>query len=525
LSVVAADVNRDGNLDLLVAIGSTYDISPIGVLLGKGDGTFYEAVTYGTVGTGAMALAVADVNADDMLDALIANSGFSPVGAAEAAVLLGNGDGTFQAGVNYDTNGSTPRAIGVADLNGDKLPDLVMTQCAVTGCGNGEMVAVLLHVGDAPTTTTLASSLNPSAYGKSITFTAEVQSLSSVPVGNVKFFDGSTELGSAMLVAGTATISTSKVRVGSRSITAVYQGSTRFKSSGSTVLTQVVYKTSTSVSLTSSRNPAFVRQSVAYTATVVSKFGGVITGYVLFTVSNGPTYTSALTQGKAVWNTSFSNIGARTVTAAYLGDANNLASNSTSLNQSVVFRTTMSLSSSPNPSFVGQAINLTANISSGSGIIPDGEVISFSDGIKIYGTAALKDGKASIVITSIPAGSRYIRATYVGDQTFSANFASIQQVVQRYPTSTAITANVNPSVIGQAVIFTATVMTSSVIAPSGWVTFKDGEKVVGVRALQGSKAVLTLGSLSAGTHSITARYAITPTWAPSNSAPLNQVVH
>ena len=56
------------------------------------------------------------------------------------------------------------------------------------------------------------------------------------------------------------------------------------------------------------------------------------------------------------------------------------------------------------------------------------------------------------------------------------------------------------------------------------VTFKDGAATLGVQRLIGGKANLTLSSLTKGTHSITAIYAVTPTWTASESAVLLEVV-
>ena len=96
-SVAVADVNRDGKLDLVVV---NQDNSTVSVLLGKGDGSFSGALVYASGGLISSSVAVADVNADGALDIVVAsrndNNGNGSVG-----VLLGNGDGTFQA-VTYD---------------------------------------------------------------------------------------------------------------------------------------------------------------------------------------------------------------------------------------------------------------------------------------------------------------------------------------------------------------------------------------------------------------------------------------
>ncbi len=96
-------MNGDGKPDIWCAnFGGT---SSIGVLLGNGDGTFQPATMITNIGSIAEvnALAVADVNGDGKLDLIVATCCESN-GDAEAAVLLGNGDGTFRAPLFSDAN-------------------------------------------------------------------------------------------------------------------------------------------------------------------------------------------------------------------------------------------------------------------------------------------------------------------------------------------------------------------------------------------------------------------------------------
>jgi len=158
-SVAVADVNGDGKPDLAVAnLCLTEYNCPnglVGVLLGNGDGTFQTAVTYGSGGYYAMSVAVADVNGDGKPDLVVANnctSGDFSNGCTDPSgtvgVLLGNGDGTFQAAVTYGSGGYYSSSVAVADVNGDGKPDLVVAnECADTSCTNGS-VGVLLGNGD-----------------------------------------------------------------------------------------------------------------------------------------------------------------------------------------------------------------------------------------------------------------------------------------------------------------------------------------------------------------------------------------
>ena len=154
-SIAVADMNGDGHPDLLVAnqcAGSNCQNGGIGVLLGNGDGTFQPAVTYNSGGVEASSVAVADVNGDGKLDLLVANICVTPDNCSygSAGVLLGNGDGTFQAAVTYNSGGVDTYSIAVADVNSDGMPDLlVANQCASSSsCANGGSVGVLLGNGD-----------------------------------------------------------------------------------------------------------------------------------------------------------------------------------------------------------------------------------------------------------------------------------------------------------------------------------------------------------------------------------------
>ena len=140
-SVAVADVNGDGKPDLIVANRSDYNV---GVLLGNGNGTFQAEQTFSTgVGSVPFSVAVADVNGDGKPDLIVVNEGNNAV-----AVLLGNGNGTFQAQQTFSTGaGSNPFSVAVADVNGDGKPDLIVANHntnnvgVLLGNGNGTFQA------------------------------------------------------------------------------------------------------------------------------------------------------------------------------------------------------------------------------------------------------------------------------------------------------------------------------------------------------------------------------------------------
>ncbi len=134
LSLVAADLNRDGKIDLVVGISSVS--GDISVLLGNGDGTFQPYASYFTAGSQAYSVAVGDFNHDGILDVVIANSG-----AESVSVLLGKGDGTFLPHLDFPV-GNSALGVTVGDFDGDGNLDLAASNY------ESNSVSILLGRGD-----------------------------------------------------------------------------------------------------------------------------------------------------------------------------------------------------------------------------------------------------------------------------------------------------------------------------------------------------------------------------------------
>jgi hypothetical protein len=156
--VAVGDLNGDGKLDLAVATtgagcGNGCPQGFVAVLLGKGDGTFNKAKNYSTGGFDAIGwVAIADVNGDKKPDLLVANycateCSFPPA-QGSVGVLLGKGDGTFRAAKTYPSGGDGAVSVAVADLNKDGKPDLLVANCGPLACGPGGNVAVLIGNGN-----------------------------------------------------------------------------------------------------------------------------------------------------------------------------------------------------------------------------------------------------------------------------------------------------------------------------------------------------------------------------------------
>ena len=145
LSAAAADLNGDGILDLVSAVPCSSGCNgegSVAVQLGEGNGTFQWTVQYDSGGRRPLSVAVADVNGDGKPDIVVANNWSNTVG-----VLLGNGDGTFQPVVTYGSGGNAPSSVVLADMNGDGKLDIVVANRSPSGGGSGGLVGVLLGNG------------------------------------------------------------------------------------------------------------------------------------------------------------------------------------------------------------------------------------------------------------------------------------------------------------------------------------------------------------------------------------------
>jgi hypothetical protein len=186
----------------------------------------------------------------------------------------------------------------------------------------------------------------------------------------------------------------------------------------------------TFTALTSSLNPSIYGQKVTFTATVTNKGGPAPTGRVSF-VWGIHTIGGANLNANGVATLTVAALNADTypLTAFYRGDSNNLGSASPIVNQ-VVNQATSSatLTSSPNPSNVGEAVTFTVKINSPT--VRARGPVTFTVGRTVVGTAQLSSGKAMLTISSLAVGSTKVTATYYGDSNIAKSSASVIQTVQ-----------------------------------------------------------------------------------------------
>ena len=218
---------------------------------------------------------------------------------------------------------------------------------------------------------------------------------------------------------------------------------------------------------------------MTYTATVSS---ATATGAIAFkedgTAIPGCTKQAIAPGTATTCTTTYSTAGWHSMIAVYSGDNTYATSTSSTLTQ-VIHKdpTAVTLSSSLNPSTVGQAVTYIAVVNPATAT---GTVEFTNSGNPISGCTAetVSAGRARCTTTFSAAGGPWVRAVYSGDNTYATSTAPyVTQTIDKNVSTTALASSANPSIIGQAVTYTATV---SPAAATGAIAFKeDGTAVPG----------------------------------------------
>jgi hypothetical protein len=406
--------------------------------------------------------------------------------------------------------------------------------------------AVTQVVNQAPTSTVLSTSQQPSFFGEVITYTATVTATNpgiatGFPVGNVSFIEtptggSSSPIGGAVTTTGTGNVSTatsssiSLLPAGPYSVVANFASSpTSNYASSSSTIAQTIDPDSTSVGVVSTLpTESFFGQSVQFTATVsnTSLGQGSPTGQVAFVIDAGTgsqinlstnSLNGAGLDASSATSSAISNLspGLHTVTVTYTDnvDGNYVSGSKGTVQQFVApdpSTTTISTVGNANPSVFGQSVAFAATVTlqfTDAGT-PTGIVLFFVNSsdpptcdtsqpgylatVNLVNGVATTAGDANLAV-----GNNTISACYA---TFNADISGsvtqdpqYVQVVNPDPTTTTLTsANTpgnasGPSVFGQPVTFTATVNAAPPGAgvPPGTVTFSDGSTVLDTETLSG----------------------------------------
>ncbi len=446
--------------------------------------------------------------------------------------------GTPSGSVVFTANGTITSvaldATGVAAFTTNALPAGTLTVTAAYG-GDASFLpssgSVTQIVNKTATTTGVVSSLNPSVFGDTVTFTATVSPAAAS--GTVLFtIDGAAV--SQPLVAGTATYAIAVLAAGNHVVSTTYTGDAAYLASTSATLTQVVLRPTT-VAVTSNRVPsATLGQNVTFTATVRPVTGtGIPTGTVQFSIDGIPV-GAVLTlnaQGRATYSTSTLSAGSHNVFAVYTPATVFAGSTSPTIVQVVnQAATTTTVTSSRNPSVWGQTVTFTARVQpAAAGLASGGQVQFFIDGSAVGGAANLDaTGRAVLTASTLAVGNHTVTVQYLATANYIGSTSGpLAQAVAQARSRTVVRTSLSPVTRPNPVTFTATV---TAVAPgSGSTTgnvqfFFDGG-LVGTVALDGTGVAalpFDTAGLTAGTHTVSAVYSGDGNFLPSTSNNINQ---
>jgi hypothetical protein len=280
-------------------------------------------------------------------------------------------------------------------------------------------------VGQGATTTTItAHTPDPSVPGQAVTVIVTVSGAGAAPTGTVAI-TGADSNCTITLAGGSGSCSTVIFnREGAKTLTATYSGDASYLTSAGTASHAVRNQTTTTITA-HAPDPSTPGMAVAISVTVSS--GGTTPGGTVAITGADSNCSITLVGGSGTCNITFNTAGAKTITAAYGGDALNLGS-AASVGHTVgqgLTRVTIT-SDSPDPSTAGQSVVVTV-IVAGAGATPTGTVAI--TGADINCTITLSGGAGSCSVTFNFVGTPTLTATYSGDANYLPSTANEMHTV------------------------------------------------------------------------------------------------
>ena len=511
----SADFNGDGNADYAVA---NYGASNISVFLGNGLGVLGAATNF-TVGTNPFALTTGDFNGDGNVDIATAN-----LLADSISVLLGNGAGSFAAGVTYTAGvGAHPGQIIAADFNRDGFVDLA------TANYNSNNISVLFGAGNGTfgTGALYSTGTNPAALAAGDFNNDGIPDLA---VANQTTNNVSILLGQAGGVFAAAT----NYPAGGTTLQGVTTAD--FNADGNLDLVVTNSGTNTVTLLAGTGSGTFgtaslIGASSGANFTVAGDFNGNGVPDVAVTNDTGSNVSVLIGSGSLTFASPVNYAlapgasGAKGITVTDLngdGVSDLVVASSTSNSISVllgVATTTITLTSSVNPSNLGAATTLTATVSPSTAT----GTVTYKDGAATLGTGTLSGGVATFAASLATAGVHSLTAVYAGNATNTTSTSSaLTQNVNQGTTTTSLSSQTNPTTYAGTATFTATVAPSTA---AGTVTFRLGGLTLGTGTLSGGTASFSTTTLAAGAYSLDAVYGGDSNYVTSTSTALTQTVN
>ena len=465
-----------------------------------------------------------------------------------ATVTAGAGGAPTSGTVTFK-DATTNTILGTMTLSGSNVVTLQTTSLSVAthsitatygangnfGGSTGTVSAYAVH--QAGTHLTLASSVpGTSAFGQSVTFSATVNATASASTvnptsGTVTFKNGSATLATVALNGSNVVhYTTTSLAVNASTgytITASYAATAGYAASTSSV-NQKVTATATVTSLASSQpGGSFFNQAVTFTATVSNAAGGAnpTSGTVKFMDGTTLLKSVTLTATDVVsFTTSTLAVATHTISAVFTSTSTNFSGSNAAVSQTVSPAATLTtLTASSATWAVGKSITFTAKVTVPTGGTPTTRTVSFYDGATFLGNGTYSGGVYTFKTAALALGAHSITAVYnaAGAGNFATSVSAPLNQNVMYGATVAVSSSAISAASGQAVTFTATV-TGVAGTPTGTVSFFDNGNPIAVGQMltldANGQAMLTLSTLTTGTHKITVTYSGDETYNPAATA-------
>jgi hypothetical protein len=283
-----------------------------------------------------------------------------------------------------------------------------------------------------PTAAALTVAPTTSTYGSPVTLTATVSPTTppgpSAPTGAVTFLNGSTVIGTGTLGGGVASLAYSSLAGGSYNLTCTYSGSSIYAASNCNSVPVIVDAAPTTLTLSSSINPAQFLGTITFTARLTVNGQPAGAGNTIHLTINGQiiSLTTDAT-GTATYRIATLVPNSYPVIANFAATNSFLASSASLTEVITTAPTTITLSGSPNPGDLNQSVTLLATVISGStsNQVSSGNV-TFFDGSTSLGSAQLSTtGTASSTTTFSVVGVHNITAVYDGNPDYSSSTSAV----------------------------------------------------------------------------------------------------
>jgi hypothetical protein len=402
---------------------STYSTGQLSV------GSHNITATYQPTGvfTAASAPLVQVVNGEATATTLICSPlSIAVFSTALLTATVTSASGTPTGSVAFTDNGI---ALGTEGLTGD-VSKLTYTGQAVgshtltatfvpTGGFSSSSASCAETVTALPTVSVLTVSPTSSTFGSPLTLSATVSPVTlpgpSTPTGTVTFYNGTAAIGSGTLASGVASLTVSSLPGGSDNLTCTYGGSSIYAMSNCNSVAAVISAAATTLTLTSSLNPAPALNAITFTATLTTNGKTAGAGNSINLSLNGQsTVLTTDATGAATYTISTLIPGSYSVSAAFAATASLLASSATLIQVVTAVPTGTSLTVTPNPAYFSQVVTMVANVSPQAGTtqVTSGSVTFFDGGTSLGTQPVSASGAATLTISTLAVGTHSITATY-----------------------------------------------------------------------------------------------------------------